>query len=147
MKYAQLGLGRVFVLRLEDGDRLPETVESFAAEKGVKRAFVSAVGAVAGGKVVVGPETPDAPDGVRPMIHDVCGVHEGVMVGTIFPTVDGRPELHMHAALGRGGGATAGCVRTGLDVWKVLEVVIMELTGEGPVRRLDPATGFVLLEP
>lgn len=147
MKYAEMGLGRVFVLRLEDGDRLPETVENFAALKNVRRAVVTAVGAVGGGKIVVGPETPDAPDGVRPMIRDILGVHEGAFAGTIFPTVDGKPELHMHAALGRGEGSATGCVRTGLDVWKVLEVVIIELTGEGPVRRLDPQTGFVLLEP
>lgn len=27
-------LGRVFVLRLEDGDRVPDCIEAFAAERG-----------------------------------------------------------------------------------------------------------------
>lgn len=137
----------MFVLRLEDGDSLPGAVEEFAAKEGVKRAFVTAVGGVQGGKIVVGPEKTEVTDGVTPMLHALSGVHEAAGVGTLFPDEAGNPVLHMHAALGRAGETRTGCVRAGVDVWKVLEVVVVELLGEGLVRRRDPATGFELLEP
>lgn len=44
MKFSQGSLGRVFVLRLEDGDRIPDTIESFAVEHDVKRAFCALLG-------------------------------------------------------------------------------------------------------
>jgi predicted DNA-binding protein with PD1-like motif len=53
----------------------------------------------------------------------------------------------MHVAAGRGGKAITGCVRLGVRVWHVLEVVLWELTGTKAVRVLDPETGFELLEP
>lgn len=145
MKASQGGLGRVFVLRLEDGDRLPDTLEAFAADNGVASAFCALLGgADAGSRVVVGPR-----DGrvmpPEPMVHVLAGVHEAAAVGTIFPDAAGRPRLHMHAALGRNDFSVVGCVRPGVDVWKVAEVVILELTGMDMVRKTDPETGFELL--
>jgi predicted DNA-binding protein with PD1-like motif len=144
MKYAQASLGRVFVLRLEDGDHLPDCLESFAAEHGLSQAFCALVGGVASGQIVVGPKDGQALP-VTPMLHTLAGVHEAAAVGTIFPDEAGVPRLHMHAALGREGQTRAGCVRTGLDIWKIGEVIILELTGARLVRRRDPATGFELL--
>lgn len=144
MKHAQASLGRVFVLRLEDGDHLPDCIESFAAAHGLAQGFCALVGGVAGGRIVVGPQDGDALP-VTPLLHTLAGVHEAAAVGTIFPDETGAPRLHMHAALGREDAARAGCVRTGLDIWKIGEVVILELTGASLVRRRDPATGFELL--
>ena len=36
MKYSQAKQGRVFVIRLEDGDVIHEEIEKFAREKGIK---------------------------------------------------------------------------------------------------------------
>ena len=36
MKYSEAKFGRVFVLRLEDGDVLHESIEAFAVKEGVK---------------------------------------------------------------------------------------------------------------
>ena len=55
-------------------------------------------------------------------------------VGTIFPDQDGHPMLHVHAAFGREGKASAGCVRSGVVVWQVLEVIMFELTGTSAAR-------------
>ena len=44
MKASEGELGRVFILRLEDGDRLPDCLEAFAAEKGVAAGHVILVG-------------------------------------------------------------------------------------------------------
>ncbi len=145
MKVAEGRIGRVFVLRLEDGDRLPECLERFAAEKGVKQAFCSLIGGIGSGQIVVGPE-----DGsVMPpkaMLAKIIGEHEVAAVGTLFPDESGTPKLHMHGAFGRKDETLLGCIRPGIDVWTIGELVVMEFEGLPLERRRDPATGFELLE-
>jgi predicted DNA-binding protein with PD1-like motif len=146
MQYAEGRIGRVFTLRLEDGDRLPESLEGFAAEHGVECAAVVLLGGAGdGSRVVVGPE-PDRGHGIVPMIHVLAGHQEIAAMGTLFPDESGRPVLHMHASLGREGKGTVGCTRAGVKVWLVGEAVIMEILGTNGVRRKDPETGFQLLQ-
>ena len=103
-------LGRVFVLRLGDGDRLPDAIEDFARTRGVEAALVAALGGLENGRLVTGPE-----DGrtmpPTAMLTAIDAVHEAAAVGTLFPGPDGTPRLHMHAALGRAGETKTGCVR------------------------------------
>jgi uncharacterized protein len=147
MRYSEAHTGRVFVIRRETGDRLPDAIEHFAEEKGVARGFLVVLGgAEDGSRIVTGPESGDALPPI-PIIHRIAGVHEIAGVGTIFPDAQGKPSLHLHAALGRGGDAVAGCTRPGVDIWKVGEVVLVELLGTGARREVDSATGFSLLEP
>lgn len=144
MQAAQGSMGRVFVLRLEDGDTIPDSIEQFAADNNVERALVSLLGGVGTGTLVVGPEDGDAVP-IAPMTHPIEAVHEAAAVGTLFPDESGISRLHMHTALGRGGETRTGCVRQGLDVWKVCEVVILEIIGT--MRRVkDPRFGFELLD-
>jgi predicted DNA-binding protein with PD1-like motif len=57
MRWSEGKRGRVFVLRLEDGEVLHEVVEEFARERGIMAATVLAVGgADKGSELVVGPE-------------------------------------------------------------------------------------------
>ena len=137
-------LGRVFVLRLGDGDRIPDAIEHFAKTSGVSSALVAALGGLENGHLVVGPKDGKAlpPD---PMQIAIEAVHESAAVGTIFPGPDGSPRLHMHATMGRGETAHTGCIRPGLDIWKIFEVVVIELVGTGLARSRDPETGFELL--
>ncbi|MGE4296878.1 MAG: PPC domain-containing DNA-binding protein [Desulfovibrionaceae bacterium] len=144
MQVAQGSLGRVFVLRLEDGDRLPDSLERFAADNHVQAAFVALLGGVASGSLVVGPKDSDAA-AIVPVLRAVAGAHEAAAVGTLFPDATGAPRLHMHAALGRGDDAPTGCVRRGLDIWKIAEAVVIELLDTGMVRTVDPAFGFEVL--
>ena len=74
-------------------------------------------------------------------------VHEVVGTGTLFPNEKGEMLLHMHLACGRENKTTTGCVRKGVKVWQVMEVVIHELVDSTGVRKLDRATGFGLLIP
>jgi predicted DNA-binding protein with PD1-like motif len=83
---------------------------------------------------------------IDPMELVLDNVHEFAGVGTIFPDESGRPVLHMHAACGRGDQTRTGCVRAGVDIWHIGEVVIMELTGNEMARKKDPVTGFDLLD-
>ncbi len=145
MKYSPAKPGRIFVLRLEDGEVLHEIVEQFARDHQIGAASLIAVGgADAGSRLVVGPAAGrTAP--LQPMEHILDEAHEIAGVGTLFPDAAGQPVLHMHLAAGRRGQTITGCVRRGVRVWHVLEIIIQELTGTPACRRLDPATGFELL--
>jgi predicted DNA-binding protein with PD1-like motif len=145
MKYTEGRMGRVFVLRLEDGERLNDTLEAFARDQGVKHGLAFYLGGSASGsRVVVGPDAA-SPDTVMPLVHQLSGAQEVLALGTLVPDETGQPLLHMHAAAGREGGATVGCTRAGVDVWLVGEVVLLEILGPGARREKDPATGFQLL--
>lgn len=147
MKYSQAHPGRIFILRLEDGEILHETVEAFAREHAITAAAVIAVGgADTGSKLIVGPEEGRSKP-VIPMEHILDNVHEIAGVGTIFPNNAGKPVLHMHVAGGRKDRAVTGCVRRGVKVWQVLEVIIAELVDTRAHRALDENLGFELLEP
>lgn len=146
MKSCQGRLGRVFVIRLEDGDMLPECIERFAEENGVAVAHVILVGGIGAGEVVVGPRrSNEMPP--EPMLLPIDGAHEVAGVGVLAPGEDGRPVLHMHAALGRSGKTTTGCVRPGVRTWLVGEVIMYEILDAKVARIKDPQSGFALLEP
>lgn len=147
MKYSQASPGRIFVIRLEDGEILHETLERFAQEHGIHAASVIALGgADAGSKLIVGPAQARSQP-IVPMELTLTDVHEVAGVGTIFPDAKGQPVLHLHMACGRNADTRTGCVRGGVRVWHVMEVVVRELI-DTPARRLpDPATGFELLQP
>lgn len=147
MRYSQAKQGRLFIIRLEDGEILHETIEHFAAEQGIKAAYLIVLGgADSQSRLVVGPEdgrtTP-----VNPMIHELKNVHEIVGTGTLFPDEEETPLLHMHVAGGRLDSTITGCVRSGVKVWQVAEVVLIELLETTALRKLEPALGFKLLDP
>lgn len=145
MRYSQGSLGRVFVLRLEDGDILNETLEAFARSQGITRALLFYVGgSAAGSRLVVGPDAARE-DAVIPLLHVFSAPRETLALGTIFPDEAGEPKAHMHVAAGREGGATVGCARAGLETWLVGEVALLEIVGTGARRETDEATGFELM--
>jgi len=116
MKACEGKIGRVFVIRLEDGD------------------------------VVVGPRrSEERPP--EPMLLPIDGAHEVVGVGVLAPGEDGKPALHIHAALGRAGRTMTGCLRQGVTTWLVGEVILYEILGAKVVRIQDKQSGFELLEP
>lgn len=146
MQFTEAKLGRVFVLRLHDGDRLPDVLESFAAEKNVSTALCFFLGGAKGkSRVVVGPKD-DYALPPEPMVTLLNGVHEACGVGTIFADEEGKPKLHMHASFGRNENTVTGCVRLGVDVWQIGEVVILELAGVSAHRAKNKETGFEFLE-
>ena len=116
MKYSEAKHGRIFVIRLEDGDIVHDEIERFAREKSIGAAGLIIVGgADQESKFVVGPEEGRATP-VVPMEHVLDEVHEIAGVGTLFPDDAGNPVLHMHMACGRGDRAVVGCVRAGVRV-------------------------------
>lgn len=147
MQYSEAKAGRVFVIRLEDGDVVHEAIEGFAAEKGVRAgALVILGGADKDSRLVVGPED-GRTETITPMTRILGDVNEVAGTGTLFPDEAGRPVLHMHISCGREDTTVTGCVRTGVRVWHVMEAVLFELTDTRAMRRHDPNTGFALLSP
>ncbi len=147
MKYSEARAGRIFIVRLEQGEIIHESLEKFASDHKIMSAAVMAVGAAdKGSKLIVGPKEGDERP-VIPMEHLLEDPHEMTGFGTIFPDESGIPRLHMHLAAGRAGKASVGCARRGVKVWQILEVILIELIGSDPKRIFDKSTGFELLEP
>jgi len=145
MKASQGRVGRVFVIRLEHGDVVPGCIERFAEEKGISVGHVILVGGIGEGEIVVGPRYSDERP-PQPMLLPVDSAHEVLGVGVIAPGEDGKPNLHIHAALGRSGQTMSGCLRPGVTTWLVGEVILYEIIGAGVARVRDKESGFELLE-
>ena len=126
MKACEGQTGRVFVIRLEDGDVVPDCLERFAGEKGISTGHVVLIGGIGGGEVVVGPRDSDESP-PEPMLLPVDGAHEVAGLGIIAPTI-------------------TGCLRPGVTTWLVGEAIIYEITGTSAARLPDKESGFNLLE-
>ncbi|WP_319543018.1 PPC domain-containing DNA-binding protein [uncultured Pseudodesulfovibrio sp.] len=144
MQYSEGTIGRVFTLRLEEGERVPDCIEHFAKEHDIKTAMCTMIGGIDNGNIVVGPKDGKEPI-IDPILYPINGAHEVAALGTLFPNEEGKPILHMHAALGRDGKTRTGCIRPGLDVWLVGEVIIMEILNTDMLRKKEPKSGLALL--
>jgi len=147
LKYSEAKSGRIFIIRLEDGDILHECVEKFAAEEQIASASLICLGgADAESTLIVGPKEGRA-ENIEPNEIIFNHVREVTGVGTIFLNQAGHPTLHMHLACGRNDSTFTGCVRRGVKVWHVMEIVLYELKECSAIRKCDLQTGFELLNP
>lgn len=148
MKYTEAQQGRIFILRLEQGDLLPDTIEAFARNKEINAAMVHLFGGADKGSTVIAAPTDDSSPEKPLTLHRnyLTNVHETLGIGTVFPDESEQPILHLHAAFGRGRHTLTGCIREGVPVWMYMEVVLVELVGCTARRKIDAKTGFVLLE-
>jgi predicted DNA-binding protein with PD1-like motif len=147
MRYSEAKQGRIFVIRLEDGETVHEEIERFAREQSITAAAMIILGgADEGSTLVVGPEHGRAKL-INPMEHILDNVHEIAGTGTLFPDEEGNPIVHMHIACGRNAETVTGCIRNGVKVWQVMEVVLFELIDTAAKRVFEPDTGFELLHP
>ncbi|MGI6009650.1 MAG: PPC domain-containing DNA-binding protein [Methanomethylophilus sp.] len=141
MQYREMQRGRVFVLRLEEGDLVKQSVEKFAKDHGIKYAYFQMEGSVkAGSRFVVGLHMVDGHE--EPRIFETDANEEFHGVGTIIPEeYTGDPVIHMHGSLGHNGGSVTGCFRDCITVDFTMEVIIQELLGEGLLRISDAMCG------
>ncbi len=147
MKYSQARQGRVFILRLEDGEIVHQVIERFAADQGIKAAALIILGgADDGSRLVVGPQE-DRGLPLNPMQHALENAHEVTGTGTIFPDAQGRPLLHMHMACGRKGTTVTGCIREGVKVWHIMEVILLELLDSTAKRVVEAPLELKFLQP
>lgn len=132
---------RVLVVVCDPGEEAVGTVTAAVAERGIAGAQVTAVGGLQGGELGYYDRT--ARDYTR------ISVAEQVEVLSLLGDVavrDGRPQLHLHAVLGRRDGSTMGGHLLSGNVWPTLEVVVTEVAPE-LAKRFDPETGLALLAP
>lgn len=144
MQVSEGKIGRVFVIRLEDGDLLPDCLELFAEQNHITHGQVILLGGIGEGEIVVGPRksTVFPPEPLKLPLNEA---HEVVGVGVLAPNSEGKPVLHIHGALGRSGQTMTGCLRPGVKTWIIGEVVLIELLNIQAVRLKDKTTGFLLL--
>ena len=144
MKATEARVGRVFVLRLDDGDVIPDCIEQFAVAQKVRVGQVLLLGGVGGGSVVSGPRDSGTmpPDVLR---LPVDRAHETLAVGLLVPDESGVPRLHIHGALGRAGNTLTGCLRDGVTTWFAAEAVVNEIVSDAVSRQPDARSGLSLL--
>ncbi len=137
MQYAEGQIGRVFMVRIDDGEDFLASMRRFIADKGIMSGSVLFLGALMNGRMVTGPEEPVIP----PTPHFVLfeGGWEVFGVGTIYPG-EGGPHIHYHASVGRSGHALTGCLRDKAATYLIVEAVIFEFTGVLGRREFDERT-------
>jgi predicted DNA-binding protein with PD1-like motif len=148
VKFSECKPGRIFVLCLENGDIVHQEIEQFAQNQSIKAASLIIIGgADKGSRLVVGPEQENENGTPASTLEVVLqNVHEIAGAGTIFPDQQGNPVLHLHMACGRQSSTKTGCIRRGVRVWHIMEVILFELLESKGRRVFDPATGFALLK-
>ena len=137
MQYTEGQLGRVFVVRIDDGEDMLISLRKFIDDKSVQAGSILFLGALMNGRMVTGPEDPVIP----PVPHFVMfeGGWEVFGVGTIYPG-EGGSHIHYHASVGRSGHALTGCLREKAITYLIIEAVIFEFTGLSARREFDKKT-------
>ncbi len=137
MQYTEGQLGRVFVVRIDDGEDMLVSLRQFISDKSVYTGSILFLGALMEGRMVTGPEKPVIP----PVPHFVMfeGGWEVFGIGTIFPGEDG-PHIHYHASVGRSGHALTGCLREKAITYLIVEAIVLEFTGLSAHREFDTKT-------
>lgn len=134
MQYTEGQIGRVFVVRIDDGEDLLVSLRRFILDKGIEAGSIVFLGALMEGKMVTGPEKPVIPPDPHYVFFE--GGWEVFGVGTIYPG-EGGPHIHCHASVGRAGHALTGCLRERAVTYLIVEIVIYEITGLSARREFD----------
>jgi len=134
MQYTEGQIGRVFVVRIDDGEDMLLSLRQFVLDKNIQTGSIHFLGALMNGRMVTGPEEPVIP----PVPHFVMfeGGWEIFGIGTIYQG-EGGPHIHYHASVGRSGHALTGCLREKAITYLIVEAVIMEFTGLTARKEFD----------
>jgi len=134
MDGAQGRPGRVFMLRIDDGEKLVENLGSYIRENDISTGSVSLVGAVKWARIV----TPDIEK--KPMPDRESMLEKYMEVVGHGDIVGGK--VHIHAAFGEKGGNGYCGHLVEAEVFVFVEAVIQEIEGIEARREHDPKTGF-----
>lgn len=106
MQYTEGTIGRVFILRLKDGEVLNDTIEAFARDHDVHQALVTYLGGSAdGSKVVVGPERTDPGAAAGPDAADPGAASHGTADPSAADTAAASRETAAQDATGENSAA------------------------------------------
>ena len=139
MDYRIGSIGRVLMIRLDQGDDLLENLKEIVLKETIKSAWFQILGGVRQAGVVTGPKQPVMPP--EPVWRDVDEPREVVGSGSIF--MDGEePRIHLHAAMGHHGDTLTACIRKHSKVYLILEILLFELSGIDAGRPWYDEGGF-----
>jgi predicted DNA-binding protein with PD1-like motif len=141
MQYSEGSLGRVFVLRMDDGEDLIESLRKFVRALGIDSCMALFIGALKEGRAVTGPELPTIPP--LPHWEEYRDGWEVFGMATIYPSAGG-PRLHIHSTIGKSREALLGCIREKAEVYLVVEAVLFEFSGLNVRREWNERTELYL---
>lgn len=141
MQYTEGELGRVFQVRIDDGEDLLDTLQVFVREKEIRCGFVQFIGALKGGRIVTGPKKLVLPP--DPSFETYQNGWEVFGYASITPGPE-RAHLHYHASVGKNREVMTGCLREQATVYIIVEVLIIEILGSTVSRKRDRVTGMEL---
>ncbi len=143
MQYRNGSMGRVFILKYEDGDSLLDGIIKVAREEKVSTGFFFLLGGMRAASMVCGPKEPVLPP--EPVWQSFTDGREIAGIGSVF-LKDGEPAIHLHGTVGKGDGALTGCVRKDDEVFLVVEAMLVEVTGVRAEKKISERTGIAMLE-
>ncbi len=143
--YKEWTPARRFVIKVEPGGKIPESLTAFAAQAGVRNAvLLSAVGSIKNVRfrgIKAGAKLPITTPRMR--IHEMEGPLELLgLEGNIFPDATGAPDCHLHILLGDSSGEVIGGHFFEAEVFASCEILLTEMEVEG-VERHPSRTGGV----
>ncbi len=139
MEYNKGTIGRVFVVRFDEGDDFLGGLEDLAISEKIYSGWFHVLGGLRNAGVVTGPQEPVMPP--EPVWQEVSGAKEVMGTGSIFWEED-KPKIHLHAALGDHEDTLTACVRKNTKVFLVLEVYIIEVKDISATRPWYEKGGF-----
>jgi predicted DNA-binding protein with PD1-like motif len=142
MQYSEGKMGRVFSIRMDDGEDLIESIQRFIQEKEIESGIARFIGALRDGKAVTGPEEAVVPP--EPHFEAYESAWEVFGMATIYQSKEG-PKLHIHSSMGRGREALTGCIRDKAPIYLVIEAVLLEISGLEARREFDEKMGLFML--
>ena len=142
MQYSEGRMGRVFVLRIDHGEDLIESLNKFISLKKIESCMALFLGALLDGRSVTGQMKPEIPP--KPNFEAYQSAWEVFGMATIYPSKEG-PKMHIHTGLGRGREALIGCIRDRAEVYLIVEAVLFEFCGLDAERAWDERMQLFLL--
>ena len=139
MEYTQGTMGRIFVVRIDHGDDVLNSLIELSEKEQIRSAYFMMIGAVGSSKLVTGPKEKSIPPDVE--WAEFSDARELMGTGNIV-WMDDAPKVHLHAAIGGTAGVLMGCVRDNTEAFMVVEVIIFEIEGVDIVRRFNETVGF-----
>jgi predicted DNA-binding protein with PD1-like motif len=131
---------RDFLLVLDDGDDVMQSLTDFAQQNGIAGASLQGIGAFSQATIAYWNKTTK--------VYEEIAVDEQVEVLSIagsLATAGDDIKVHAHVTLGRRDGSAIGGHLLRATVFPTLEVFLSD-TGARLVREKDPATGLMLLK-
>jgi predicted DNA-binding protein with PD1-like motif len=143
MQYTKGKVGRIFLLKFNDGDVLLDELGRLARKERLKAATFVFLGALKRGDLVTGPKKPVIPP--EPNWVSFKDAWEVMGIGTIFSGKSG-PQIHVHTSMGKKTATLTGCIRKKSEVFLVIEAIVFELKHVKATKEMDPGTGLNLLK-